>query len=162
MSGEPDHLRAFTHALAGVPPDPGRLQRDALLFAAGRAAGRRGAFWPATAALLAALSAALTVALVSRPPTRVEVVRVVPVPTPVPADVPGPVPAPDDRAEPTESEPSPALAEGLRLRQRVLREGVRALPQAPWASAAPLPSSDVPDLYSLRLNASHPDGGRYR
>jgi hypothetical protein len=162
MSGEPDHLRAFTHALAGVPPDPGRLQRDALLFAAGRAAGRRGAFWPATAALLAALSTALTVALVSRPANRVEVVRVLPVPRPVPADVPRPVPAPDDRPETTEAPPSPALAEGLRLRQRVLREGVGALPQTIWTSPAPIPSPEVPDLYSLRLNASQPDRGQWR
>ena len=162
MSAQPDDLTAFTRTLANVPPHAGNLDRDALLFAAGRAAGRRGAFWPATAVMLAGLSAALAVALVARPPTVVEVVRLVSVPTPATPENTARQPVPD---APADTAPGPAASPdwvaGMRLRQRILRDGVGALPQAPWV--APSPSSgDVPDLSSLRLNASHPDGGLFR
>jgi hypothetical protein len=168
MSTEPDDLKHFTRALAGVPPHQGLLDRDALLFAAGRASGRRSAMWPATAAGLAILSGALAVALMIRSPTIVEVERTVYVPIPETRDKPGPDPAvaPEDipasshMPETTESG-SLSLVEGLRQRQRVLADGVGALPQTPWAVSTPSPD-DVPDLSSLRLNASHPDGERFQ
>jgi len=50
-----DRLSRFT-------PSPGGLDRDGLLFAAGRASARPGRKWPTVAALLA-LSQALTLAL---------------------------------------------------------------------------------------------------
>jgi hypothetical protein len=169
MSQGPDDLMAFTHALAGVPPDPGRLDRDALLFAGGRAAGRRKPFWPATSLVLAALSGALAVALVTRPPAIVEVERIVYVTAPGPVDPPKPVPSPPpkDLPTPTETPGEPALgsetlAEGLRQWQRVLGDGPVALPQAPWAAGSSRSSPDVPDLSSLRLLASHPDGEPWR
>jgi hypothetical protein len=158
MSTPPDDLTAFARALADVPPHPGRLDRDALLFAAGRAAGRR---WPlrlaaAATAILTAVSAALGVALVTRPPALVVDERVGRVPTPAPAESPrsepGPIP------EETSAPAAAALAEGLRLRRQDLRDDVRPAPQAPWASSsAGRSSDDVPDLYSLRLNAPHSD-----
>jgi hypothetical protein len=162
MSGQADDLSAFSRALAGVPPHPGLLDRDALLFAAGRAAARRGRFWPVTAGVLAALSAALAGVLLFRPPTVVEVERIVHVPAPAPA-VPDhqPVAAPDDQADPSQSSPSPDLAEGLRQRHRILGDGVSTQPQRPWASSSPGSSEDVPSLSSLRVNA-HPDGEQFR
>jgi hypothetical protein len=163
MSGEPDDLTAFTHALANVPPDPGQFDRDALLFAAGRAAGRRGGVWPVTAAVLATLSVTLCVALVTRPPTVVEVERIVSIP--VEPDVPGtaPLPVQHDLLTVNKEPPSPSLAEMLRQRQRVLWDGVPPLPQSDWVSESPGPSSDdVPNLLSLRMNATHPDGGRFQ
>ena len=139
MSTEPDDLKAFTDALAGVPPDPGQFDRDALLFAARRAAGPWGVFWPTMAAALAILSGALTVTLVTRAPTIIVVERPVYVPTPIPQDEPVPetVPVQEDHPAPTRDSPPPALVEGLRLRQRVLRDGVSALPHTPWASPLP-------------------------
>jgi hypothetical protein len=164
MSGEPDDLTAFTRSLANVTPHPGQLNRDALLFAAGRAAGRRGPFWPATAAALALVSTVLGATLLVRPPTVVEIERIVRVPTPVPADAPaadlaGPR---DDPSTPTPSAPSPALTEALRQRERILSDGAGEQPPAAWASQSTQPSSEIPDLSSLRLNASHSEGERYR
>jgi hypothetical protein len=164
MSGELDDLTAFTRSLANVPPHPGQLNRDELLFAAGRAAGRRGPLWPATAAALAVLSTALGVMLVTRPPTIVEVERIVRVPTPVPTDAPatdsaGPS---DELSAPTSSAPSPGLTEALRQRQRIFSDGAGEQPQTAWASQSTPLSSDIPDLSSLRLNASRFDGERYR
>jgi hypothetical protein len=162
MSGETDDLTPFTQSLANVPPHPGQLDRDALLFAAGRASVRRGAWWAATTAALAALSTVLAVVLVARPPTVVEVERIVHVPTPAPHDAPPPDSA-GPRDEPTSTVPSPALVWGSGLRQRVLGDGVGELPQAPWASQSSPPSADdVPDLSSLRLHASHSEGERFR
>jgi hypothetical protein len=162
MSREPDSLTAFTHSLANVPPHPGQLDRDALLFAAGRAAGRRGAFWTSTAAILAVLCTALTVTLLTRPPTVVE--RAVYVKVPVPAEAPPPDTAPpgDDLPATSPTAPSLAVAEALRLRQRVLDNGVGETPQATWTSERSRPSDDVPDLSSLRLNAAHSDGEQFR
>ena len=48
--------------LSRFTPSPGGLDRDAVLFAAGRASARPGRKWPTLAALLA-LSQALTLAL---------------------------------------------------------------------------------------------------
>jgi hypothetical protein len=164
MSGQADDLTPFTRALANVPPSPGRLDRDNLLFAAGRAAGRRAVvFWPVTAAALAGLSTVLALVLLNRPPTVVE--RVVHIPAPVLPDAPPPAPVGprDDHSAPTPSSPSPSLAAALRLRQRVLREGIGEVPQVPWAAESPASSSsEVPDLSSLRLNASHSDGERFQ
>jgi hypothetical protein len=176
MSAEPDDLKPFTRALAGIPPHPGQLDRDALLFAAGQFAARAGrlrrAIWPATAALFSTLSAVLAVVLVTRSPGVVEVERVVYLPAPASPkqQAPGSKDDPSHRTEDSREAspdssfilyPSSFSSEGLRLRQRILRDGVRDVPQAPWA--APPPSSDdVPDLASLRLNASQPFGERFR
>ncbi len=154
MSGQPDDLTAFSRALAEVAPHPGRLDRDALLFAAGRAAGRPGRFWPMTAGVLAAACIALAVTLVVRPPTVVEVVRVVPVRVPTPADTP----LPD--AEQTPGSDEPALAEGLRRRRRLLDEGDSSVPGGAWASGSS--PDEVPDFSSLRLNAPSSERGRFR
>lgn len=52
--------------LSRFTPSPGGLDRDAVLFAAGRASARQSRKWPTLAALLA-LSQALTVALLLSP-----------------------------------------------------------------------------------------------
>jgi hypothetical protein len=155
MSGQPDDLTAFTRALANVPPHQGLLNRDALLFAAGRASARRGPFWPALAGTLGVLSAALLVILLVRPASVVEVERIVYVPTPVgvepiPTD---PAPPAEDYPTPVESPATPVWVGGSRLGQDVLHLGATAPPS--WAP----PSSDAPNLSDLRLNASHLNRG---
>jgi hypothetical protein len=164
MSGEPDDLTTFTRSLANVPPHAGQLDRDALLFAAGRAAGRRGLVWPTLIGVLAVLSVALTATLLTRPTTVVVVERTVRVPAPVPqrpppADTVRPA---DESSAPDQTPPSPALTDALRLRQRLLRDGLGELPRTTWTSESTSPSADMPDLSSLRLNAAHTNGETFR
>jgi len=60
--GREDDLSACERRLAGWQPAAGNLDTDAMLFAAGRAAGRRGRLlWPALCTLLAAQVAGLGV-----------------------------------------------------------------------------------------------------
>jgi hypothetical protein len=164
MSNEPTDLNAFEHHLAEVAPHPGGLDRDALLFAAGQAAGRRGRFWPVLCATLALVSAGLSTALVLRPARVVEVERVVTVTVevPVPVQVPAPELAPatsDDRPPLAATPLEPDQVRGMRLRERVLREGVGVLPSTVWAMPpAQSRRPEVPDLSALRLNAPRSPG----
>jgi hypothetical protein len=89
--------------------------------------------------------------LALRSPTVLEVPRVVLVPAPAakspPATPDESLPLPEDSALQAE------WAEGMRLRERVLREGVAALP-APsdtWSGAPerPLSDRDVPEISAL-------------
>jgi hypothetical protein len=147
-------LNAFTQALAAVAPHPGRLDRDALLFAAGRAAeARRGRVWKAFTTLLTLVCTGLCATLVFRPPTVVEVPRVVVVS--VPAAKP-PAPAPPDDNPP--SLPAGSLqsdwAEGMRQRESILRGGVAALTSPPpvWPALSertPI-DRDVPEMAALK------------
>jgi hypothetical protein len=159
MSREPDDLTAFTRCLANVPPHPGQLDRDALLFAAGQAAGRRSSLWPVTSVALVVLSAVLTVTLLTRPPTVVERVVHVPAPAAVEAPTHDPVPGPEDSSAPPPTVASPSLAEALRERARLLRDGAGEPPPTRWMSGRSTPFfDDVPDLSSLRIRTSQPDG----
>jgi hypothetical protein len=156
MSEELTDLSAFTQSLAEVRPNVGQLQRDAILFAAGVAAGRRGRFWPGFAAAMSLLAAGLGATLVFRPPTTVEVERIVVVQVATPQPAPGPDTAPkiDGENQPVIVDPSgPDWSEGLRQRESLLR-GDGPTPSAVWAPFPPpgIPNP-VPDLSSLRLNA---------
>ena len=155
MSTEPDPMKPFLDRLAKAAPHPGRLDRDALLFDAGRRSARRGAFWPLTALGLAVLSAILVI----RPARVVEVERIVYLPAPAATAVAEP-------AEPAEPVPQAAplpreWIDGLRLRQRVARDGVNALSSTTWAAPASS-ANDVPDFAALRLNAPATKGDRLR
>ncbi|HEY1380966.1 MAG TPA: hypothetical protein VGF55_29470 [Gemmataceae bacterium] len=78
----PDHpidsdLAALTAALGGLAPAPPALDRDRLLYEAGRRSARRRPWaWPAVAGVFAVLSAGLGVRLATAPapPPRVEIV----------------------------------------------------------------------------------------
>jgi hypothetical protein len=149
MSDEPADLTPFSQALARVAPHPGQLDRDALLFAAGRAAGRRGRLWPALSAALALTCAGLGAVVLFRPPQTVEVVRVVYLPAPQPAPAPAEQPSPLPETPALSSE----WIEGMRLRNRVLQGDVTTPPQPAWhVPAVPRKQDDLPDLSSLRLN----------
>jgi hypothetical protein len=151
MSEEPTDLSAFTQKLAEVRPDAGQLQRDAILFAAGVAAGRRSGHWPKIAVSMAVLAAGLGATLLFRPPTevKVEVERVVLVQVPVP-EPESPISVKDEPVPP----PTSDFSEGLRQRERFLRGDGGTLVSEVWA---PLPTAakpnDVPSLSALRLNA---------
>ena len=104
-----DDLSEFERRLAGWQPAPSGAGADAMLFAAGLAAGRRGRtrlLWPAVCALLAVQAAGLTVwALAERGERRALAARLseqAPAPDAAPttfvADLPGPsyTPSPSD------------------------------------------------------------------
>jgi hypothetical protein len=146
----------FAKTLATAVPHPGRLDRDALLFAAGRAARvRYERLWRASAALLFLLCVGLGATLVLRPQGAIERERVVYLPASA-----APAAQPSTTVQDT-SPPSPVVAwqgagraEGLHLRDRLLREGMAALPPCPlvWNGAAvqPLSERDVPEIAALR------------
>jgi hypothetical protein len=103
----PGELRALEAALGTLRPSVGRLDRDRLLFEAGRRAAlesRRAArwAWPAATAALGTLAASLLLMLAPRPAPRVVkeiVVKTIRVPVETPSA------APEERA------PAPTVAE---------------------------------------------------
>lgn len=162
-------LNAFARALAAAAPHPGRLDRDALLVAAGRAAqARRDRVWRYSAVALAFLSAGLSAAHGLRPPAVVEVPRYVYLTAPPAPRPPEPPPAalPEPRQLPAPVSVAADGSEGLRLRERVLRDGVTALPSdsAAWhVPPRPLSARDVPELSAWpRLSGSAPSGDESR
>jgi hypothetical protein len=125
------------------------LDREALMYRAGRAAAGRGWGWPLTTAAALALAATLAVRLWTLPPPAGE--RIVFVPAP-PASV-----APQEHGAPPllTQEPTPAApaasadapdalpyASPHPLRDHVLRWGLDGLPPAPELS--PTPPTDTP------------------
>lgn len=135
-------LSEVAAALAALAPRPPALDRDRLLFQAGRASAPPPWLWRLTAAASTTLAAALASAMLLRPtPPPVEhtvYVRVEPnPPTPPKAEAP---PAP----VPAESEPPPAPAlyswpstPYSRLEDRLLRWGLDGLAEPTPASAEP-------------------------
>ena len=84
----------FLERLSRFTPDPGRLERDALLFAAGRGSVRTNRAWIGVAAMLACTQA-------------LSLLLLWPHPAPLPAGLPGPVatvPAAPAALEPLASE----------------------------------------------------------
>jgi hypothetical protein len=145
-------LTEFARSLAGFAPHAGQLDRDALLFAAGRAVGAGGRdAWRNSSALLAVLSVGLASCLAFRPANVVEVPRVVVIPAAAPKSSP---PAVDYASPPVVLGPQQAdWAEGMRLRQSIFRDGVAALAPPPLALAGspehPLSELDVPEISAL-------------
>jgi hypothetical protein len=135
-------LRELEAALRGLVPQGG-LDREALMFRAGRASARPGRGWPLAAATSTAAAAVLGALLWSHPGP-VPVVRYVTVPVPAPqAAVKGQAPqavAPRPAASAEESGPAAASPEmptwlgasdAIRLREHVLHWGLDGLPPAP-------------------------------
>jgi hypothetical protein len=154
--------------LKGLVPAPVRIDRDRLMFRAGREAGRwRGWAWPCAAAVLAVASAGLGAALWMRPATRT-VERTVYVEVRVPAphrpDAPTVTPAAPPKPQPVaEAGERPGESPSyLHLRGQVLRWGVDALPEPrplstsrpPWAPAGapdvPAPTFDGTRMFQNR------------
>lgn len=144
-------LSEWESALRGLAPAPSRLDRDALMYRAGRgdrgpAVGRN--FWPLAAGVLALVALGEGALLAGRPPTRV-VERLVVIREPAPAVDLQPVPEP---ARPPEPRPVdrptavaalgvpgflppfgdwPAVTRANTLRDRLIRDGLDGLPDLP-------------------------------
>jgi hypothetical protein len=137
-------LTEFERALAALEPVPPALDRDRLLFEAGRRSARRRG-WPWPAAALGLLAAALGGTLLLRPAPPV-VVRVVRVPVVSPSG------APDGDSE---DGPIPADRPGyFQLREHLLTRGLESLP-----TPAPAPVEPPAPLENL-LDEPGPSGPR--
>jgi hypothetical protein len=136
---DPD-LTAVERALAGLAPSAGTLNRDALMFAAGRQSVRRGWAWPAVAAGSAFAAAVLAAFLLLRPPTVQTVVVEVPQPPREEPSRPADTAAPSEEPRPPMSPPS-RETDYLTLRHQVERWGDAGLP-ASRPSAAEAPALD--------------------
>lgn len=145
MPDRPDDLTPFADALARLAPQPPTLSRDALLFAAGRAAAAPrlpGWTWPTAAAFFAGLSLVLTAFLAS-PGTGGGEVRVVTQYVPMPGPVriveeprpPVPEVLPPAKSKPAESPPDDTVRM-LRVRRDVYRWGLDMLPRSTAAGPA--------------------------
>jgi hypothetical protein len=102
--------------LGRFTPHAGALDRDALLFAAGRASARPNRIWPALVGLLGITQAVTLFLLLTRS-------------TPDVASPTGTPPLAVPFAEPTDSErPVPSLV----MRARFPAKGLDAIPPSPW------------------------------
>jgi hypothetical protein len=122
-------LTGLEAVLLTLKPAAAGIERDRLMFEAGRRSARRGRLWPCAAVALALVSAALGAALAMRPAPPA-VVRVVFVERPA---APPSVPAPG----PVERSPAPAAADYFRLQEQLLSRGLDGLPPPPPPAAPP-------------------------
>lgn len=158
-----DETLKFESALQDLRP-LARLDRDALLFEAGRTAGRRSRdrLWAGAAAGLAliAIGEGAILAARTRPEPRVvERLVVIREPTAEPAPV---------ETRSGDPKPAPALSWSLtesprsRLQRQILRYGMDGLPPSPNGSAAGGPSqATIGNLLRSELDAlvENPAGG---
>ncbi len=147
MSGPyPDApLTPLEEALRRLAPLPAALQRDRVMFEAGRASARSARPWQAAAATSALAAVALGAVLLFHRPAPVVVERTIVLGAPPPAVEPAP---PEERPDPgTAPTPPPVLSaplafgesEYLRRRRDVIRWGVDVLPPPPPRAPAPPP-----------------------
>ena len=134
MSQEPHDLTGLESALVALAPTPSRLDRDGLMFAAGRASVSRT--WIKAACGLAGLSVALALVLIWRP-TRVVERTVVVRDTGPPAASTAPRAPVSTASEPTELISSDDPKSGpyrnpfLEMRRQLLNRGDLAEPGHP-------------------------------
>jgi hypothetical protein len=149
-------LSSLADALAGLKPSPAALDRDALMFRAGRASAPRGWTWPLATAASALLALGLGAALFVRPqPQVVKEIEYVKVEVPAPAPAPSPQPKPPEPQPPTEAgplvaqeEPRTPASSYRQLEEHLLRWGFDGLPQGAHSEPSP---KETPDslLHSL-------------
>jgi hypothetical protein len=139
-------MNALADALAGLKPRPAALNRDVLMYGAGRASAARGWKWPLATAITSLVALGLGVALLVRPQPRVveriEYVKVeIPVPAPPTPETP-PASTPADAATlVTHEDDAPPRSGARRLEDHLLRWGFDGLPPAPHAE----PPKDTAD-----------------
>ena len=149
---EEKELNKVADALAALTPRPAHLDRDGLLFEAGRRSARPGRIWPLSTLGVGIVACVLAVALFVRPepPTVVHWVQVDRPPTEAPqANV---APAPPGNALEFDETTLP-LGSYWRLQQSALRVGVEHMPMADAdaAVAPPRPHDPIPSVGSRDL-----------
>jgi hypothetical protein len=127
-------LGALAEALRGLAPRAGGLDRDRLMFRAGRASAPRSWAWPLATAASTAAAVALGVLLWARPepaPRVVERVVHLPAERPQPAGPEAPGTAPESEASPPLPPDYGGRSPYLRLQEHLLRWGLEGLPAPP-------------------------------
>jgi hypothetical protein len=142
-----EDLNATEASLAALVPIPAALDRDRLMFQAGRAAPAGFHWgWPAATGILAAVAAALALVMILRPPVVTETVVVRSPVESAPAPPPSKT-APElsegpeivALAPPAGQAESLAPAGYLRLQEQILHWGLDALPSGPLTAPAEAP-----------------------
>jgi hypothetical protein len=124
-------LNALAGALRGLAPRPAGLDRDRLMFRAGRASAPRGWAWPLAATASTAAAVALGVLLWARPEPRT-VERVVYVPAERSQPAPGEPSLSPGADGTTPRGPGPGdWSRYLQLQERLMRWGLEGLPVPP-------------------------------
>jgi hypothetical protein len=141
---EPE-LAAVEASLRALAPAAARIDRDRLMYAAGRRSAAHLWPWRGAAAALACTSAILGAMLfVRQPPTPIERIVVVhdnvPRPEPVPPDHRLPTERLASQAEDAVVEAPRAAGRGLTQTEQVLRWGPDVLPEPAGAAALPQPT----------------------
>jgi hypothetical protein len=152
--GREDDLSACERRLAGWQPAAGNLDTDAMLFAAGRAAGRRGRLlWPALCTLLAAQVAGLGVWGFSERSERVALAGLLHDRVPAPN-----IPQAPAVAEFPEPRYSPSPDDYFHLRRRLEQDPGRWLAAAQTAGTKPIgpPLARPPILKAGQLDGLLP------
>jgi hypothetical protein len=161
-------LSALESKLTSLTPLPSALDRDYLLFHAGRASVRGpGWFWPTATGFLLLVTAGLSFVVLYRPVQRLDpqiVERVVYVPS---ATTPPPAVTPSERVNlpPTsdlvatyagDEDREKGQAENMRIRQQLFRFGVESLPaqRANDVVEKPLPMDPLMGLPASTLDDS--------
>ena len=135
-----------------MTPRPVHLDRDGLLFEAGRRSVRPSWIWPSAALSMTAVASLLVVALLSRPePTPERVIQFVQQPVPAPPEQPAAPPiavAPDGDEHPLHS------SSYWWLQQMALRDGVEQLPMPEVDGGRALPRDPIPTVGSRSVLAT--------
>lgn len=154
-----EELNEIERALTALSPAAPRLDRDALMYEAGRGSWRRRWLWPAAACGFAVLAAGLGVRLATRTPDiveRVVVVREQPDSNAAEPPATNGSDSPIDRDSAMNEAPDPALSPYLRMEREILRHGDLPAPPGANYGVSPLPSLDRElDLPPERLRALH-------
>jgi hypothetical protein len=144
------------NALQRLAPAPAAIDRDRLMFLAGKASRSNGGLaWKLTSGIFAAGCVVLALLLVLRPPSEVRVVKII-----VPQTLPQEKPVIPKEVDAVKSDPALGLAPDskmpelayYRLQQQVLRFGEEALP--PMSN--PGGPTNEPPITVERLGKSSP------
>jgi hypothetical protein len=127
-----DELNKLENALRGLAPVPVQMDRDRLMFDAGRAARPAGWKWPMATGIVSLIACVLGVCLMLRPePMVIERTVYVQVPSkPVPEPTPRPAPTPTPLEYSSQDSPRPETSGYQQLQEQVLRWGLDGLPAA--------------------------------
>ena len=148
-------INALESALGKLSPSPAALDRDRLMFQAGRVAARRPWLWPAVAGAASLTAAALALVLVFRSaPVAIVEQRVVVIQQQTSPVGPAHSERRPETSEPVgEDEPPLPRAAYLRRLQEVLRWGVDTLPPS---EPERTPSAPVLTPSAIRDNPDQP------
>ncbi|MFC1783385.1 hypothetical protein ACFL02_07340 [Planctomycetota bacterium] len=139
------------NALQSLRPAPMNIERDRLMFRAGQTSGRRrNLIWPAIAAVLAMMLGASLVYHQPTPPLEPKVIQRV-VYVPVEKPTPTITPAAGAAIELTSADTQRwrRQADYFKLRDKVLDEGMDALPE-PLVSTGAAPNESWEELHQIR------------